>query len=140
MILFCDSSALVKLYVLEQASEAVAAEATASEAIAVCRITWVECMAALARRARERSVDAAAMELARQRLATDWPRYQVVEINEDLTRVAGDYADTFALRAHDAVQLGSVQLLNRELPGQILFACYDSRLVRAARVLGIASM
>jgi hypothetical protein len=39
----------------------------------------------------------------------------------------------------DSVQLASLQALNLELPDEIRFACHDSRLVKAARVLGIES-
>jgi uncharacterized protein len=49
LILFCDTSALVKLYVHEDGSDTVTEQATA-----VCRIAWVEIMSAMARRSRER--------------------------------------------------------------------------------------
>lgn len=51
--------------------------------------------------------------------------------------LAGDYADTFALRACDSVQLAAAEIARRELPGEIQFACFDARLAKAARVLGI---
>ena len=42
MILFCDTSALVKLYVHEDGTDRVTEQAAASDIIAVCRIAWVE--------------------------------------------------------------------------------------------------
>jgi predicted nucleic acid-binding protein len=54
LILFCDTSALVKPYIREEfTDEMLAAAAAAASAIAVCRIAWAEAMAALARRSRE---------------------------------------------------------------------------------------
>ena len=42
MILFCDTSALVKLYLVEAGSDAVKALVAEAEAVAVCRIAWAE--------------------------------------------------------------------------------------------------
>ena len=47
MILFCDTSALVKLYIKEDFSAAMKTLASSASAIAVCRITWAEAMTAL---------------------------------------------------------------------------------------------
>ena len=137
MILFCDSSALVKLYVHEQESERMAQRAAASDIIAVCRITWVEALSALARRVREQPRDEPLIAQARQRLAGNWPRYLTLELTQELAELAGDYTDTFALRAYDGVQLAAAQLVHRAMPGEVRFACFDVRLVKAARVLGI---
>ena len=54
MILYCDTSALIKLYLNELESDLMLVEAKAASVLAVCRITWAESMAALARRARKR--------------------------------------------------------------------------------------
>lgn len=137
MILFCDSSALVKLYLQEDDSGAVRSQAAASELLAVCRIAWVEVMSALARRARERPQDTAAIATARERFEADWPRYLCLDLTQELAQLAGDYADMFALRAYDSVQLAAAELARREMPGELQFACFDARLIRAAKVLGI---
>lgn len=137
MILFCDSSALVKLYVEEEGTATMSGLVAASEIVAVCRIAWAECMSALARRAREQPQDAKAIGQARQRFVADWPHCLTVEVTQQVVELAGDYADTFALRAYDAVQLAAAQLLHAEVPGQVRFACFDARLAKAAQVLGI---
>lgn len=137
MILFCDTSALVKLYVHEDGTDVVIGQAAASDIVAVCRIAWVEFMSAMARRSREQAPDAAGIARARERFVADWPRYLTLEITQALAELAGDYAEAFALRAYDSVQLAAAQTVHRELPGEVRFACCDSRLVKAARVLGI---
>lgn len=140
MILFCDTSALVKLYVHEDGTDAVTERATASDIVAVSRVAWVEAMSAMARRAREQAQDAAALEQAKQRLVADWPQYLVLEVNQELVELAGDYAEAFALRAYDSLQLASAYTVHQALPGEVVFACYDSRLVKAARALGVGSL
>ena len=49
MILYCDTSALVKLYVDEDGSAQVAAALAGADIVAVCRIAWVEALSAFAR-------------------------------------------------------------------------------------------
>lgn len=137
MILFCDTSALVKLYVREADSDLVGQRAQECELIAVSRVAWVEAMAAMARRSREQPQDAEALALARSRFVSDWPDYLKIELSQELAELAGEYADTFALRAYDSVQLASAQTIQRELPGEVCFACFDARLNKAARVLGL---
>ena len=137
MILFCDTSALVKLYILEDSSREMQALAGAASAIAVCRIAWAEMMAALARRAREFPSDADAIEIVRKRLRTDWPRYVVVGVTQALVELAGEYADTFALRGYDSVQLAAARALQDMAGEEVQFACFDTRLGKAARMLGM---
>lgn len=137
MILFCDTSALLKLYLAESASAAMQALAAEATTIAVCRIAWAEAMAALARRAREVPVDAPLLEQARQQLHGDWPHYALVEVTQALVELAGDYADTFALRGYDSVQLAAARTVQQGAGEEVCFACFDGRLNKAAKVLGM---
>lgn len=140
MILFCDTSALLKLYIAEAESAAVKARMLEAEAVAVCRIAWAEAHAALSRRAREVPEDAAIIDQAKAALAADWPHYVVLEIDQLLVERAGEYADTFALRGYDSVQLASAFETTRISQSPVCFACFDSRLNKAAKLLGMACM
>lgn len=140
MILFCDTSALLKLYIIEAGSEALKACVVEAEAVAVCRIAWAEAHAALARRAREVPGDAPVIEQAKTALAQDWPRFVVMEIDQALVERAGNYADTFALRGYDSIQLAAAFEAGRIAQSPICFACFDARLNKAADVLGMACL
>ncbi len=137
MILFCDTSALVKLYILEDLSREIQRLAGAASAIAVCRIAWAEMMAALARRAREFPNDSDAISVVRKRLQTDWPKYVVVEVTQPLVELAGEYADTFALRGYASVQLAAARTLQDMAGEEMRFACFDVHLGKAAQMLGM---
>lgn len=137
MILFCDTSALVKLYIVEVGSEELKARLLEAEAVAVCRIAWAEAFAALSRRAREVPVDALIIEQAKAALAADWPHFVVLDIDQALVERAGEYADTFALRGYDSVQLAAAFETGRISQCQIFFACFDTRLNKAAKLLGM---
>lgn len=140
MILFCDTSALLKLYIVEAGSEALKARVVEAEAVAVCRVAWAEAHAALSRRAREVPGDAPVIELAKAALAQDWPRFVVMEVDQALVERAGNYADTFALRGYDSIQLAAAFEAGRIAQSPICFACFDARLNKAADVLGMACL
>ncbi len=140
MILFCDTSALLKLYITEAGSEAVKTKMIEAEAISVCRIAWAEAYAALARRVREVPEDAAVIEQAKAALARDWPSFIVMEVTQPLMERAGDYADTFALRGYVSVQLAAAFEAGRVAESPICFACFDTRLNKAATVLGMTRL
>lgn len=137
MILFCGTSALVKLYIAEPDSDALKARVLEAEAVVVCRIAWAEAHAALCRRAREVPEDAAAIEQAKAALAADWPRFVVLDIDQPLVERAGEYADTFALRGYDSIQLVAAFETGRIAQSAICFACFDTRLNKAAKLLGM---
>lgn len=137
MILFLDTSALVKLYVVEADSTAVHAAVAGAETVAVCRIAWAEACAALARRARDVPADETATLAARQALASDWPHYFVVEATQPVVERAGELAETFALRGYDSVQLAAACEILTVAPGGVTFGCFDNRLNKAAKVLGL---
>ncbi len=140
MIVYFDTSALVKLYVAEPGSAELAPLAAAAQALAVCRITWVEAHAALARRAREQPAAQDTLEAARQRLAEQWPDFVTLELTPALADLAARYADVFALRAYDAVQLAAAQQLRLGVSSDVFFACFDRRLSRAAATLGMGTL
>lgn len=140
MILFCDTSALIKLYIKEDFSAAIRTLARSASAIAVCRISWAEAMAALARRSREIPSDTKVIETVRARLRADWARYAIVEVTQPLVELAGEYADTFALRGYDSIQLAAARVLQEAANEELHFACFDARLNKSAKVLGMLTL
>ena len=140
MILFCDTSALIKLYIEEAGSSDIKSLLQESDAVVVCRIAWAEAFAALSRRAREVPEDASLVEQAKAALAIDWPQFVVLDIDQRLVELAGEYADTFALRGYDSIQLAAAFEAGRISQSKLFFACYDIRLNKAAKLLGMLSL
>lgn len=140
MILFCDTSALMKLYIIEADSKALRERLAEAEAVAVCRVAWAEAHAALSRRAREVPEDAAVIEQAKVALAQDWPHFVVMDVNQALVELAGEYADAFALRGYDSIQLAAAFEAGRIAMSPVCFACFDARLNKAAKMLGLTCL
>lgn len=137
MILFCDTSALFKLYVVEPSTDRMLAAAAAADRVAVSLLAWVEFHAALAAARGQQRGAASAYDAVAARFSDDWPSLMVVAATEPVVRQAAELAQAFGLRAYDSVQLASVQQVARREPDRVRFACFDRRLDRAAHVLGI---
>jgi predicted nucleic acid-binding protein len=135
VILFCDTSALMKLLVDEDQSDQMQQVSTTVEAIGVCRISWAEAMAALARRQREDPISSDDLEQARQHLIQSWRTFIIVEVSQSLVESAGRFADVFALRGYDSVQLAAAQELQLKAEQPVIFASVDRRLNQAAQLL-----
>ena len=137
MILFLDTSALIKLYVEEQGSLEVRAATAEARIVAASRLAYVEARAALARACRESRIDPSALQQAVHALQEDWPKLFVIEVNAEVAQQAGDLAQTHALRAYDALQLASALVLKRRVDTDVRFLSFDVGLTHAARAAGL---
>lgn len=137
MILFCDTSALVKLYVQEPYSEWTREQAQSARLCLVSQVAWAEMCAALARKSRTQQIDAGQVGDALARLRSEWNGYTRLVVDEALIRSAGELALALGLRAYDSVQLASARAA-RDVAGESLhFCCFDKQLNDAARTLGL---
>jgi predicted nucleic acid-binding protein len=130
-MLYLDASALVKLYVDEAESQAVADGVERADAVITVRVTYAEARAALARHRREGGLTAPGLRRAVRQLDGDWGTYNLVEVSDAVVRRAGALAERHALRGYDAVQLAAA-LDVRDAGADLEFACFDDRLGRAA--------
>lgn len=132
MILYLDTSALVKLYVEEQGTAAVVERVERAGAVVTVRVTYAEARAALARHRREGALNAAAHRQAVRELDAEWRTCNIVDISDPVVHRAGALAERHALRGYDAVQLAAA-LEVRRAGADVEFASFDTRLTRAAR-------
>lgn len=137
MIVYLDTSALLKLYVAELHTPEVKRAVQSSSQPASSTIAFVEAYSAFARRQREGGIDALLLDKARQEFTADWDSFLQIELADSLLRRAADMAQAFYLRAYDSVHLASAELLLKETSEPVVFACFDRRLNQAAAVLGL---
>ena len=130
MILYLDTSALVKLLVTEPESPIVAKLTEAAHTVATSQIAYVEACSALARRRRERLLDAETYLHARKTLAEHWLDLAAVELDEIQS---GDLTHKHDLRAFDAVHLAAALSLRKNAKHvAIQFCSFDERQRAAA--------
>jgi predicted nucleic acid-binding protein len=132
LILYLDTSALVKLYVEEPGSDEVGARVERASAVVTARIAYAEARAAFARHRREGGLTGAELRRVVQQLDHEWSTYGIVDAGENVVRGTGALAERHALRGFDALHLASALELRRA-GGEIAFMSFDARLTNAAR-------
>ncbi len=132
MILYLDTSALVKLYVDEEGSALVRAAVADARVVGTCHVAYVELRAAMARRHREGAIEPGPYRRALRDVETDWQQIFLTVVSSQLVRDAGDVAERYRLRAYDALHLASCLTLQIKAREPVTFACWDKSLVDAA--------
>ena len=134
MIVYLDTSSLVKLYIEEDGSSKVDALVRSSEVSATSLIAYVEVRAAFARRYREKAFTPAEHNRIKAFFDKDWSNYLILSITGDIIRLAGDLAEKHALRGFDSIHLASALTLRQELSTSIVFSCIDDNLQKASEL------
>ena len=58
---------------------------------------------------------------------SQWSNFAIFEVTQAVVELAGDCADTFALRGYDSVQLAAAQILKAGANEVFCFASFDTR-------------
>ena len=127
-MLYLDASALVKRYVEEDGTELVLSAMRDAPAWAICRIGYVETA---------RAVALAAGRKALAGVRSEWPAFDVVEVDPELALHAAELALSAELRSLDALHLAAALILPRQ---DLTLATWDARLHRAARDRGLRTL
>lgn len=137
MILYLDTSALVKLYVRESGSTALRTHAAKAGALATSVVAYAETRAAFAR-LKQSGVSSDAKHQQRvHQLERDWEALLRVELAPDVLRSAGHLADIHGLRGFDSIHLASALWLKARVSESVDFAVFDQRLGAAASNAGL---
>jgi predicted nucleic acid-binding protein len=137
MIVYLDTSSLVKLYVEEIDSEKIKNVARDAAVISTAKVAYAEARAAFARKQKEDGFSLSVLRKIVEDLNRDWENYFVVEITDGLIRFAGDIAERYLLRGFDAIHLASAIHLKDRMNSEIYFSSYDARLNQSAEKEGM---
>lgn len=149
LILYLDTSALVKLYVEEEGTEEVQRAVDEAESIATSAVAYPEARSAFARLERDGDLSPEQHSAAVAAVDREWPSYEVVDVTRNIAGVAGALAARHLLRGFDAVHLASAAVVSaaceisyRETserdeaearPPEVRLMTYDGSLLAAAR-------
>jgi predicted nucleic acid-binding protein len=137
VIVYFDTSALVKRYLIEDGSPAIEALWDKASRAVASEILYDEMAATFARKRRETPADVDTIEQARATFRTEWIGFRRVAVNDDVHRRVDELIERHALRGADAIHLASALLVRDALQQAVTFACADQKLVAAARDEGI---
>lgn len=138
MIVYLDTSALVKAYVTEKFSASVLSAMADAKAVASHLLAFVEAHATFARLFREGALDETQFDAVKREFTSDWANYLQIGTTQPVIQRAADFCESFALRAYDGVHLAAADYLLKQTDEPILFASFDRRLNQAASILGLS--
>lgn len=135
MILYLDSSSLVKLYVPEEGSEDVIRWAEAADDMMTSIVALPEVMSALMRRRNSGTLAQQTFEAAREDLGRDWPTFPHVMVDELL---AADLVARHGVRGFDAIHLAAALSVDADTDSaELAFVSFDTKQRAAARAEGL---
>ena len=138
MIVYGDTSALVKLFVVEENSALTQDMLRQAQALGTGLLTRAELGAALARGAQRGFVSEEEALEARQRLGAVWPTWIHITLDENMVSRAEALAWEYGLRGYDAVHLAAALAWQERLASLVVLATFDRELWTAARQAGLA--
>lgn len=137
MIVYIDTSNLVKLYVDETGSGKIKDTVQNATVLSTSKVAYAEARAAFARKQRENGFSIGILRKIVEGFNRDWESYFVIEVTDGLIRFAGDIAEKYILRGFDSIHLASAINLKSKIRTEIYFSSNDARLNQAAEKEGI---
>jgi predicted nucleic acid-binding protein len=130
LILYLDTSALVKLFFHEADSKLVVDLVDKAESVITSQVAYAESCSALARRKRDKRLTADEFQTAKKQLDTLWPQMDVVVVDE---MKAGELAIKHVIRGFDAIHLAAaLELRSTGARLDVTFCSFDERQNEAA--------
>jgi predicted nucleic acid-binding protein len=140
MILYLDTSALLKKYFSEIGSAEVISGWKVARAIVTSSVTYAEIMASIHRKKREESIRDRIFARIIQSFQQDWNGFIRIGVTNDLNEVIDRIVAAHPLRGFDAIHLASALIVRESLTETFLFACFDTRLLKAAQIQGLDTL
>lgn len=136
MEIYLDTSALIKLYVMEDGQELVQKAVLNAARVGTSMVAYAEARAGLARRLRDGDFTTEQHRDTVYSLDVDWISYDRRRLSDSVALHAGELAERYALRGFDAIHLASaMRFTDRSVDGQ--FLAFDRRLTNAAQEAGL---
>jgi predicted nucleic acid-binding protein len=132
MMLYLDTSALIKRYVDEEGSGRVNELWDGATGLATSVVAFAEMIAALNRKQREGVLSAREYARTATSFKNDYRRFILIPVSSGLNERIETLARKHALRGFDAIHLASAFVIRNNGKVETGFACYDRALNEAA--------
>ena len=137
MIIYFDTSALLKKYFKEDYTDDVIGLWKESTSIITSNITYAESMASINRKKTEAGANKNIIKKIIKSFNADWDSFIKVNVNDDLNSIIARLTRDHPLRGFDAIHLASAMIMSENIHDNYLFACFDKKLLGAAKKEGL---
>ena len=132
-MIYFDTSALAKNYVLEDGSPGVVKLLSENPDNATSKLTYAEILSALVRRTRSGDLSLQKMREVINKFENDWNRLLIVDFHDDLLPIVKRVIEKHQLKTADSIHLASAIWLKISLKEDVAFTSSDLNLLKAAR-------
>jgi predicted nucleic acid-binding protein len=140
VILYLDTSALVKRYFLESYSNDIIALWRSADRIITSSVAYAETMASVYCKKKESNLSDKVVHTIVEDFKKDWHGFIHVMVMDDLNDMIDLIVQNHPLRGFDSIHLASALIIHDRFPEDFLFACFDQRLNLAAQHEGLEIM
>lgn len=137
MILYLDTSALVKVYIEESYSNIVRNAFVQADKIAISIIGYVEFHSAISRLLREKLINIETFGKISSSFKRNWNRFIIVGLDKSIIERSTELLLLSELHAFDSIHLASAESLKNDYSEKIVFGCFDKRLITAVEKIGM---
>lgn len=138
MIVYIDTSALVKRYIQEANSGDVVKLLDQADLAGSILLTRVEMASAFSKAVRMKWLDLQTSEEAWQDFLLHWRSFSRLVVTQPLTERASRLAWDYGLRAYDATHLAAALLWQETIETPVTLATYDRELWQAGKKAGLS--
>ena len=136
-VLYLDTSALLKRYVLEAGSQELESAWNSFDFTGSVRIVQAEMAAALAKGQRMGWLATVEAQKAWSEFLEDWHRLTLLEANAQVVHYASELAWTYPLRGYDSVHLAAAIVWQDGIGEPVTLGTFDRVLWQAAKDAGL---
>jgi len=137
VILYCDTSALIKRYVAEEGAAEVNNFWERASAVSTSVVAFAETMAVFGRKHKEKVLSTIEYKEIIGQFKEDYRHLLLVPVSEALNIAIEDLLKRHSLRGFDAIHLASAKVFDGPDNEDLLFACFDQALNNAAAKEGL---
>jgi predicted nucleic acid-binding protein len=131
-LIYLDTSALVKKYVMETGTDRVRALIKDEKGIITSKLTYAEICASFARKYREGGIEKRYYQKALMSFMNDWESLILVEVREELFPLIRKLTEAYPLRGADAIHLSSAIWIGEMIGEKLTFVASDTNLLNTA--------
>ncbi len=137
MTIYYDSSALLKIYINEEYSEFIRTTISSHQLNYISTLSYTEIHSVFSRLAYNSQISADELIFLKVSFNKDFKIFQQIPIENRILKRAADLTYLTNLRTLDSIHLASLEYLKSISEDDLIFACFDKKLIDGAISLGI---